>query len=93
MTRDQVLEAAKEWSDLMHGAVNWHRIPQPFWDDEQMLERQTVLQACLDLAYLRTKEALAAYSKEREEKFAAHDRMLETIEQTLKGELRNAGME
>lgn len=89
MTRNQVLEAAKEWSELMQGAVNWHRIPQPFWDDDQMLERQTVMQACLDLAYLRTKEALTEYTKEREEQFAAHDRMLATIEETLKGDLKD----
>ena len=89
MTRDQVLECANEWSTLMNGAVNWYSIPQPFWDDEQMLERSTVLQACLDLAFNKTKEALVAYAKEREKQFAEHDRMLDSIEAALQQEFKN----
>ena len=45
---------------------------------------RSVLGACIDLAFNRTKEALIAYTKEREAEFAAHERMLDTIEQTLK---------
>lgn len=73
----------------MQAAVNWHKIPQPFWDDDQMLERSTVLQACLDLAYLKAKDALAEYAKEREKQFAAHERMLDTIEETLQEKLKD----
>lgn len=87
MTRDQVIEHAKDWLAIMAEAQKWLQYNPHLFEGTQ--ERQDVLNACVDLAYLRTKEALTAYAKEREEKFAAHDRMLETIEQTLKGELSN----
>ena len=41
MTRDQVIEAAKDWVELMQGSINWHKIAHPFWMDELMTERQT----------------------------------------------------
>ena len=86
MTRDQVIECAKDWM-LLARCEPWSVMRPEVTGVEG--EQHDVLKACVDLAYLRTKEALVAYTKEREEKFAAHDRMLETIEQTLKGELSN----
>lgn len=84
MNRDQVIECAKDWVALMD---KWGSFTFDLHDDGH--ERMDVMRACIDLAYNRTKEALIAYVKEREEAFAAHDRMLETIEATLQGEINN----
>lgn len=78
MTRDQVIEYAKDW-------VYFLDVDCVFQDQE----KTDVLCACIDLAYNRTKEALIAYTKEREEHFAAHDRLLDSIEATLQQEFRN----
>lgn len=86
MTRDQVIEYAKDWM-LLAKCEPWSVMRSEIEGTEG--EQHDVLKACVDLAYNRTKEALIAYAKEREEQFAAHDRMLETIEQTLKGELKD----
>ena len=75
MTRDEVIKCAKAWVSLLPGD-----------NFKGSQEEYDVLNACIDLAYHRTKEALTAYSKERDEQFKAHERMLETIEQTLKEE-------
>lgn len=77
MTKDQVIEYAKDWVYLCAKARNIE-----FCDED-------VLNACIDLAYFRTREALIAYTKEREEHFAAHDRLLDSIEATLQQEFRN----
>ena len=78
MTRDQVIEAAKDWVALMD--YKYIR------DDQEKLD---VLFACLDLAFNKTKEALVAYAKEREKQFAEHDRMLDSIEAALQQEFKN----
>ena len=81
MTRDQVIEAAKDWVELMNykfvGKESRHR------------EEMDVLFACLDLAFNKTKEAMVAYAKEREKQFAEHDRMLDSIEAALQQEFKN----
>ena len=91
MTRDQVIECAKDWAELIAAISKWDNVGCPFYDTDTgaMDEKQMVMAAALDLAFNRTKEALIAYTKEREEAFAAHDRMLETIEATLQGEINN----
>ena len=43
-----------------------------------------VYDTIVQLAFNRTKDALLKYVKERENKFAAHDRMLEDIEELIK---------
>ena len=78
MTRDQVIEAAKDWVALMD---------YKYIRDDQ--EKHDVLFACLDLAFNKTKEALVAYAKEREKQFAEHDRMLDSIEAALQQEFKN----
>ena len=86
MTRDKVIECAKDWIGLLNGVSKWTHQRGDFPEDR---ERQDVMMACVDLAYLRTKEALAEYTKEREAKFAAHERMLDTIEATLQESIKN----
>lgn len=94
-TRDEVITLTKEWLDLWHSlkSVNddfesrWAVMEQ--WEKDQLQDAQDVVGPVISLAYNRAKEALIAYTKEREEVFAAHDRMLETIEQTLQGEINN----
>ena len=78
MTRDQVIEAAKDWVTLRN--VKFIREYQEEFD---------VHSACVDLAYNKTKEALTAYAKEREKQFAEHDRMLDSIEAALQQEFKN----
>lgn len=87
MTRDQVIEYAKDWMDLEIRASdqsNYFFAKRRDYED-----RQDVLNACADLAFNRTKEALIEYAKEREAKFAAHERMLDTIEQTLQENIKD----
>ena len=84
MTRDQVIEYAKDWAYLLDKWSNTGFTSN--WHDE---EKTDVMRAVLDLAYNRTKEALVNYAKEREEHFAAHDRLLDSIEATLRQEFRN----
>ena len=79
MTRDQVIEAAKDWVSLIHD--NFRHETDREWID--------VYNACLDLAFNRTKDALVAYAKEREKQFAEHDRMLDSIEAALQQEFKN----
>ena len=86
MNRDKVIEYAKDWAELME---KWS--PFQFELNEDGQERKDVMLACMDLAYNRTKEALIAYTKEREAEFAAHERMLDTIEQTLKEGIKDGG--
>lgn len=84
MTRDQVIECAKDWVNLLNCRsvdICSHKI-QMGWNDT-IREQNDVLNACIDLAFNRTKEALIAYAKERESEISAHERMLETIEATL----------
>ena len=87
MTRDQVIECAKDWLTLLTQAEKWLSYEPNYF--EGTIERQHVLNASVDLAYLRTKEALAEYTKEREAKFAAHQRMLDTIEATLQESIKD----
>jgi hypothetical protein len=84
MTRDQVIEYAKDWAHLMD---KW--APYEFDMHIDGDERIEVMRACIDLAYNRTKEALIAYAGEREAEIAAHERMLETIEATLQEGLKD----
>lgn len=83
MTRDQVIEAAKDWASLFIFKAN----AKPYTWHEQ--ERKDVLNACVDLAFNKTKEALVAYAKDREKQFAEHDRMLDSIEAALQQEFKN----
>lgn len=87
MTRDKVIECAKDWLTLLTQAEKWLSYEPIYFEGK--IEHQHVLNACVDLAYLRTKEALAEYTKEREAKFAAHERMLDTIEATLQESIKN----
>ena len=89
MTRDQVSECAKDWAALLNNRavdICTHKIVMD-WNDE-IREQNDVMNACIDLAFNRTKEALVAYAKDREKKFEAHDRMLDTIEATLQESLK-----
>ena len=89
MTRDQVIECAKDWAVLLNNRavdICTHKINMD-WNDE-IREQNDVMNACIDLAFNRTKEALVAYAKDREKKFEAHDRMLDTIEATLQESLK-----
>lgn len=84
MTRDTVIEYAKDWLTILAEAQKWARLRHDDFGDQ---ERVDVMNACVDLAFLRTKEALSEYVKEREAKFAAHERMLESIEAALQERL------
>ena len=53
-------------------------------------DAQDVVGPVISLAFNRAREALAEYSSQRAEEVAAHDRMLETIEQTLQESLKDA---
>lgn len=86
MTRDQVIECAKDWM-LLAKCEPWSVMRPEMTGIEG--EQHDVLKACVDLAYFRTREALAAYVKERERQFAEHDRLLDSIEATLQQEFRN----
>lgn len=86
MTRDQVIEAAKDWHFL---TTNINYDPTVLHPDKAIQEARDVHSACVDLAYNRTKEALVAYAKEREKQFAEHDRMLDSIEAALQQEFKN----
>ena len=79
MTRDQVIEAAKDWMAIMPNYSN-------FMGSQEECD---VLNACMNLAFNKTKEALTAYAKEREKQFAEHDRMLDSIEAALQQEFKN----
>lgn len=80
-TREHVIECAKDWMAIMAEAQKWLQYNPHLFEGTQ--ERQDVLNACVDLAYTRTKEALVAYSVARDEEIKAHERMLATIEETL----------
>ena len=83
MTRDKVIEAAKDWASLCFFKTNAK--PSSLYEHEH----KDVLNACIDLAYSKTKEALVTYAKEREKQFAEHDRMLDSIEAALQQEFKN----
>ena len=78
MTRDEVIKCAKAWVSLL---------PRDNFKGDQ--EEYDVLNACIDLAYQKTKEALAAYAKARQQRFLEHDRMLDSIEAALQQEFKN----
>lgn len=86
MTRDQVIDCAKDWMSLLSEAQRWLSFNPDLLEGTQ--DRQDVLNACVNLAFNRTKEALVAYAKDREKSFADHDRMLDTIEATLQEALK-----
>jgi len=80
-TREHVIECAMNWVGLYAEA---NRLAQYNPDlNESTRERMDVLNACVDLAYGQTKEALVAYTTMRESEIRAHERMLATIEETL----------
>lgn len=83
MTRDQVIEHAKDWLALDLETQRWIQF------NLTEHERRDVLSACVDLAFNRTKESLIAYTREREAQFAAHERMLDTIEATLQENIKD----
>ena len=87
MTRDKVIEYAKDWLYILAEAQKWVHFNTTDWAENT--ERQDVLNACVDLSFNKTKEALAEYTKEREAKFAAHERMLDTIEKTLQESIKD----
>ena len=82
-TREHVIECAKDWMSLISVATKWGE-HNPDWLQGTM-ERMDVLNACVDLAYARTREALVSYSAVKEAEVRAHERMLATIEETLQG--------
>ena len=86
MTRDQVIEAAKDWHFLISNMNYDPLVPHP---NVKIQEARDVHKACVDLAFNKTKEALTAYAKEREKQFAEHDRMLDSIEAALQQEFKN----
>ena len=80
-TREHVIECAKDWIGLIAEA---NRLVQYKPEQNENTRKQMdVLNACVDLAYGRTKEALVAYTTMRESEIRAHERMLATIEETL----------
>ena len=95
MTRDQVIQHTKEWLDLWNSFQTvasehqreWPTLEQ--WKREQFQDAQDLAGPVMSLAYNRAKEALVEYTKEREAMFAAHDRMLETIEATLQESIKD----
>ena len=80
--RDQVIRYAMEWLKMSNFSRNmtFHA---------EYMEREDVLNACIDLAYNRAKEALVAYAKHREKLFAKHDEMLDTIEELLQEKVKD----
>ena len=82
-TREHVIECAKDWMGLISVATKWGE-HNPDWL-QGTRERMDVLNACVDLAYARTREALVSYSAVREAEVRAHERMLTVIEETLQG--------
>jgi len=80
-TREHVIECAKDWMGLVSEATKWGQYNPDLFEGTR--ERMDVLNACVDLAYSRTREALVAYSAMREAEVRAHERMLATIEETL----------
>jgi hypothetical protein len=87
MTRDQVIECAKDWLTLLT-QVEKCIVFEPN-HLEGTIERQDVLNACVELAFNRTRDALEAYTKDRMAQFEAHERMLDTIEQTLQESIKD----
>jgi hypothetical protein len=87
MTRDQVIECAKDWLTLLTQAEKWLSYEPNYF--EGTIERQDVLNACVDLAFNRARDALEAYTKDRMAQFEAHERMLDTIEQTLQESIKD----
>ena len=77
-TRDQVIEYAKDWVILRNTSKCFEG------EFESITEMHDVYDTVVQLAFNRTKDALLEYVKERENKFAAHDRMLEDIEELIK---------
>jgi hypothetical protein len=80
-TREHVIECAKDWMSLVSEATKWGQYNPDLFEGTR--ERMDVLNACVDLAYGRTREALVAYSAMREAEVRAHERMLTVIEETL----------
>lgn len=85
--RDQVIRYAKDWLYMLAEAQKWAHFKSDTYGD--LIERQDVMNACLDLAYNRAKEALVAYAKHREKLFAKHDEMLDTIEELLQEKVKD----
>lgn len=88
MNADKVIEYAKDWLYVLAEAQKWVHFNTTDWAENT--ERQDILNACVDLAFNRTKEAMLEYVKEREAMYEAHDRMLEAIEQTLQENIKDA---
>ena len=82
-TREHVIECAKDWMGLVSEETKWGQYNPDLFEGTR--ERMDVLNACVDLAYARTREALVSYSAVREAEVRAHERMLATIEETLQG--------
>lgn len=90
MTKDKVIEYAKDWVHLLnYRAVDicTHKI-QMSWNEE-VQEQVDVLNAVIDLAFTRTKEALIEYAKYKEQEFKKHDTMLDTIEELLQEKVKD----
>ena len=93
--RDKVIALTNEWLDLWQ---KFSDVAKDFkdgtwaedWQKEQFMDAQDVVGPVISLAYNRAREALAEYGRQRAEETAAHDRMLETIEQTLQESLKDA---
>jgi hypothetical protein len=95
MDRDKVIALTNEWLDLWQkcSEISKDFINGPWvenWQKEQFMDAQDVMGPVISLAYNRAREALAEYGRQRAEETAAHDRMLETIEQTLQENLKDA---
>ena len=82
-TREHVIECAKDWMFLLAEATKWSQYNPSLFQETR--ERQDIMNACADIAYVRAKEALVAYSAQREAEIKAHERMLTTIEETFNG--------
>jgi hypothetical protein len=80
---DMAINLIKEWLTMSHF------MKSVFPDLEEYPERWEVANAGVELAYLRARDALGDYVKERTKAFEDHDRILETIEETLQEKIKD----
>lgn len=85
MTRDMVIDNAVKWMQLMKDSLS-------IADMGVTLDQEStdILSGALQLAREATKESLTKYVADKIEAQAQHDKVLETIEELLQGNIQNA---
>ena len=79
---DMAVIRIKEWLEMSHF------MKTVFPDLQDYPERWDLANAGVEMAYNRAKEALQHYVDERTKHFEDHERILETIEETLKEKVK-----